>query len=178
MSWSCASDVGSCGVREYCSRNPGTFQTFRTCRTMFRTFLDMFRTCGQDQHAQAQHWLRQAQLMHAQHWPPTQMRTRHMGANPSLPCLHLGPRLMLSMHELGLPEPMLSLSTLILVTCPEYAQECSEHCSARSERSAPREQGSRQTQDDLAWSVESQYNTSLRYARHALSFMPEWELLT
>ena len=43
---------------------------------------------------------------------------------------------MLSMHELSLPEPMLSLSMLILATCPEHAQECSEQCSARSERSA------------------------------------------
>ena len=42
---------------------------------------------------------------------------------------------MLSMHELSLPEPMLSLSMLILATCPEHTQECSEHCSARSERS-------------------------------------------
>ena len=44
---------------------------------------------------------------------------------------------MLKMHELRLsmPEPMLSLSMLILATCPEHAQECSEHCSARSERS-------------------------------------------
>ena len=42
---------------------------------------------------------------------------------------------MLSMHELSLPEPMLSLSMLILATCPEHAQECSEHRSARSERS-------------------------------------------
>ena len=40
------------------------------------------------------------------------------------------------MHELSLPEPMLSLSMLILATCQEQAQECSEHCSARSERSA------------------------------------------
>ena len=42
----------------------------------------------------------------------------------------------LSMHELSLLEPMLSLSMLILATCPEHAQECSEHCLARSERSA------------------------------------------
>ena len=58
------------------------------------------------------------------------------GGCPPLPCSHLGPRPMLSMHELSLPEPMLSLSMLILATCPEHAQECSEHCSARSERSA------------------------------------------
>ena len=51
-------------------------------RTMFRTFLGMLRTCGQDQHAQAQHWLRQAQLMHAQHWPQIQMRTRQGGQPP------------------------------------------------------------------------------------------------
>ena len=57
------------------------------------------------------------------------------GGCPPLPCSHLGPRPMLSMHELSLPEPMLSLSMLILATCPEHAQECSEHCSARSERS-------------------------------------------
>ena len=48
-------------------------------------FLHMFRTCNQDQHAQAQQWLRQAQLMHAQHWPRTQMRTRQGGADPPLP---------------------------------------------------------------------------------------------
>ena len=93
------------------------------------------RICSQDQHAQAQHWLRQAQLMHAQHWPRTQSRSRQGGGCPPLPCSHLGPRPMLSMHELSLPEPMLSLSMLILATCPEHAQECSEHCSARSERS-------------------------------------------
>merc|ERR1711966_219012 len=79
---------------------------------------------GQDQHAQAQHWLRhaQAQLMHAQHWPRTRMRTRQGGGCPPLPCSHLGLRPMLSMHELSLPESMLSLSMLILghmsATCP------------------------------------------------------------
>ena len=38
------------------------------------------------------------------------------GGLPPLPCSHLGPRPMLSMHELSLsmPEPMLSLSMLIL----------------------------------------------------------------
>ena len=38
------------------------------------------------------------------------------GAAPPLPCSHLGPRPMLSMHELSLsmPEPMLSMSMLIL----------------------------------------------------------------
>ena len=77
------------------------------------------RICSQDQHAQAQHWLRQAQLMHAQHWPRTQSRSRQGGGCPPLPCSHLGPRPMLSMHELSLPEPMLSLSMLILATCPE-----------------------------------------------------------
>ena len=41
------------------------------------------------------------------------------GGCPPLPCSHLGPRPMLSMHELSLPEPMLSLSMLILATCPE-----------------------------------------------------------
>ena len=87
------------------------------------------RICSQDQHAQAQHWLRQAQLMHAQHWPRTQSRSRQGGGCPPLPCSHLGPRPMLSMHELSLPEPMLSLSMLILATCPERAQKCSEHCS-------------------------------------------------
>ena len=51
------------------------------------------------------------------------------GGCPPLPCSHLGPRPMLSMHELSLPEPMLSLSMLILATCPERAQKCSEHCS-------------------------------------------------
>merc|ERR1711966_438543 len=58
------------------------------------------------------------------------------GAAPPLPCSHLVPRPMLSMHELSLPEPMLSLSMLILATCPEHAQECSEHCLACSELSA------------------------------------------
>ena len=44
---------------------------------------------------------------------------------PPLPCSHLGPRPMLSMHELSLsmPEPMLILSMLILATCLENAQE-------------------------------------------------------
>ena len=77
-------------------------------------------TCSQDQHAQAQHWLRQAQLMHAQHWPRTQMRTRQ-GGRPPLPRKTLGPRPMLSMHELSLPEPMMSLSILTLATYPEAA---------------------------------------------------------
>ena len=40
------------------------------------------------------------------------------GGCPPLPCSHLGPRPMLSMHELSLPEPMLSLSMLILATYP------------------------------------------------------------
>ena len=45
------------------------------------------RICSRDQHAQAQHWLRyaQAQLMHAQHWPSTQSRSRQGGGCP--PCL-------------------------------------------------------------------------------------------
>ena len=83
------------------------------------------RICSQDQHAQAQHWLRQAQLMHAQHWPRTQSRSRQGGGCPPLPCSHLGPRPMLSMHELSLsmPEPMLSLSMLILATYPNAALE-------------------------------------------------------
>ena len=76
------------------------------------------------------------------------------GGCPPLPCSHLGPRPTLSSHELslGMPELMLSLSMQILATCPEHAQECSEHCSARwdrsacSERSWPREQCSRPTQ--------------------------------
>ena len=38
---------------------------------------------------------------------------RGKGGRPPLPCSHLGPRPMLSMHELSLPEPMLSLSMLI-----------------------------------------------------------------
>ena len=103
------------------------------------------RICSQDQHAQAQHWLRhaQAQLMHAQHWPRTQSRSRQGGGCPPLPCSHLGPRPMLSMHEPSLPEPMLSLSMLILATCPELAQECSEHRSARSERLARSERSER-----------------------------------
>ena len=66
-----------------------------------------------------------------------QSRSKQGGRGlPPLPCSHLGPRPMLSMHELSLPEPMLSLSMLILATCPEHAQECSEHCSTHSERSA------------------------------------------
>ena len=36
------------------------------------------------------------------------------GGCPPLPCSHLGPRPMLSMLELSLPEPMLSLNMLIL----------------------------------------------------------------
>ena len=40
------------------------------------------RICSQDQHAQAQHWLRQAQLMHAQHWPRTQSCSRQGGLPP------------------------------------------------------------------------------------------------
>ena len=49
-----------------------------TCPRMFRKFLGMLRTCGQDSHAQTQHWLRhaQAQVMHAQHWPETLSRSR------------------------------------------------------------------------------------------------------
>ena len=43
------------------------------------------------------------------------------GDCPCLPCSHLGPRPMLSMHELSLPEPMLSLSMLILATYPVAA---------------------------------------------------------
>ena len=45
------------------------------------------------------------------------------GGRPPLPCSHLGPRPMLSMHELSLsmPEPMLSLSMLILAIFPEAA---------------------------------------------------------
>ena len=43
------------------------------------------------------------------------------GGCPPLPCSHLGPRPMLSMHELSLPEPMLSLSMLILATYPVAA---------------------------------------------------------
>ena len=45
--------------------------------------------CSQDQHAQAQHWLRQAQLMHAQHWPRTQSRSRQ-GGLPSLALFAFG----------------------------------------------------------------------------------------
>ena len=82
------------------------------------------RICSQDQHAQAQHWLRQAQLMHA-HSAEAEARTQsrsRQGGLPPLPCSHLDPRPMLSMHELSLPEPMLSLSMLIFGymsgTCP------------------------------------------------------------
>ena len=47
------------------------------------------------------------------------------GGCPPLPCSHLGPRPMLSMHELSLsmPEPMLSLSMLILARDPVAALE-------------------------------------------------------
>ena len=67
------------------------------------------RICSQNQQAQAQHWLRQAQLMHTQQWPRTQSCSRQ-GRPP-----------LLSMHELSLsmPEPMLSLYMLILAACPE-----------------------------------------------------------
>ena len=69
------------------------------------------------------------------------------GAAPPLPCSHLGPRPMLSMHELSLPEPMLSLSMLILATCPEHAQECVWNI-VRHVRNVPgpQEQRSRPTQ--------------------------------
>ena len=40
------------------------------------------------------------------------------GGGPPLPRTALGPRPMLSMHELSLPEPMLSLSMLILARYP------------------------------------------------------------
>ena len=40
---------------------------------------------------------------------------------PTLPRTALGPRPMLSMHELSLPEPMLSLIMLILATYPVAA---------------------------------------------------------
>ena len=124
------------------------------------------KICSQDQHAQAQHWLRhaQAQLMHPQHWPWTQMRTcmlrlglrlsigscmlrlglglrlsfrgsgwpplplkLSLSLSPSLsmhdPILSLSPSP--SMHELRLsmPEPMLSLSMLILAAYPVAALE-------------------------------------------------------
>ena len=44
---------------------------------------------SQDQHAQAQHWLSHAQahLMHAQHWPRTQSRSRQ---GPPLALFALG----------------------------------------------------------------------------------------
>ena len=94
-------------------------------RTMFRTFLGTLRTCGQDQHAQAQHWLRQAQLMHAQHWPRTQMRTRQGGGSPPLALNGFGSSANAEHAELSLsmPEPMLSLSMLILATYPVAALE-------------------------------------------------------
>ena len=43
------------------------------------------------------------------------------GQPPPLPRTALGPWSMLSMHELSLPEPMLSLSMLILATYPVAA---------------------------------------------------------
>ena len=83
------------------------------------------RICSQDQHSQAEHWLRQAQLMHAQHnaiglGPKCE---QGKGGRPPLPQTASGPRPMLSMHELSLPEPMLSLSMLILATHPAAAFE-------------------------------------------------------
>ena len=46
------------------------------------------------------------------------------GGGPPVPCSHLSPRPMLSMHELSLsmPEPMLSLSMLILATTSVFSQ--------------------------------------------------------
>ena len=35
------------------------------------------------------------------------------------------------MHELSLPEPMLSLSMLILAKCPEHAQESPKRASSQ-----------------------------------------------
>ena len=76
------------------------------------------------QYAQSQERLMhaQAQLMHAQRWPRTQKR---QGGAAPLPLTALGSRPMLSMHELSLsmPEPMLSLSMLILATYPVAALE-------------------------------------------------------
>ena len=47
------------------------------------------------------------------------------GGGPApLPCSHLGPRPMLSMHELSLPEPMLSLSMLILARGAGSCESC------------------------------------------------------
>ena len=43
------------------------------------------------------------------------------GGHPPLPQTALGPQPMLSMHELSLPESMLSLSMLILATYPVAA---------------------------------------------------------
>ena len=47
---------------------------------------------------------------------PKAVQGKGGGGCPPVPCSHLGPRPMLSMHELSLsmPEPMLSLSMLIL----------------------------------------------------------------
>ena len=90
------------------------------------------------------------------------------GGCPPLPCSHLGPRPMLSMHELSLPEPMLSLSMLILATCPEHAQECSEHCSARSERSE------RPERSEHFWTLGTLfgYNTVQSMSKVGLKFAP------
>ena len=44
------------------------------------------------------------------------------GGRPPLPRTALGPRPMLSMHVLSLPEPMVSLSMLILATYPVAAR--------------------------------------------------------
>ena len=96
--------------------------------------------CSQDQHAQAQHWLRhaQAQLMHAQAQPYLISPRRRRGGAASL----AEP----DMHELSLsmPAPMLSLSMLILATYPsQHVSDCSEHRSARSESSARSERSER-----------------------------------
>ena len=74
-----------------------------------------------DQHAQSQHLLRHAQARigsahacSALAQCPKPFKAR--GGCPPLPRSHLGPRPMLSMHELSLsvPEPILSLSMLML----------------------------------------------------------------
>ena len=59
------------------------------------------------------------------------------GGCPPLPCSHLGPRPMLSMHELSLPEPMLSLSMLILAMTLCLVSPSGGNGQARSASSRP-----------------------------------------
>ena len=76
-----------------------------------------FRICSQDQHAQAQHWLRhaQAQLMHAQHWPRTLSRWKQGGRAPPVLYPNSVPRVQERSERSGRSERS------------ERAEQCSEH---------------------------------------------------